>query len=115
MQIREQFPETVLVFVTPPTAEELRNRLFGRKTESEEKAMKRLRRAAAEVHSIGEYPYLIINDDVEACAESLHSVISGSWTPEAPDGDHRGGEIITDQAQKEAFAAAFSAGLEKIL
>lgn len=115
MQIREKFPETMLIFVTPPTAVELRNRLFGRQTESKEKALKRLRRAAAEVHSIGEYPYLIINDDVEACAESLHSVISGAWTPGAPDGDHTGGEIITDQAEKEAFAASFSEGLEKIL
>lgn len=115
MQIREKYPEAVLTFVTPPTAEELKNRLFGRKTESVEKAMGRLRRAAEEVVSIPEYPYLIINTDVDACAQSLQSVISGAWTPEAPDGPHIGGEIITDPAEKEAFARSFRAQLEKIL
>lgn len=115
MQIRDQFPDAILIFVTPPTAQELKNRLFGRQTEEQEKAMKRLRRAAEEVHSIPEYPYLIINTDVDACAESLQSVISGAWTPESPDGDHIGGEIITDPAKKEEFARTFSAQLQEIL
>jgi guanylate kinase len=115
MQIREKFPDAIMVFVAPPSAEELKKRLFGRDTESAEKAMKRLRRAAVEVESIPEYPYLVMNTDVDACAQSLQSVISGAWTPGAPDGDHTGGEIITDQAEKEAFAASFSSELEKIL
>lgn len=115
MQIRDKFPEAVLIFVTPPTAEELKNRLLGRRTESEEKAMKRLRRAAEEVHSIPAYPYLVINADVDACARSLQSVISGAWTPGSPDGPHTGGEIITDPAEKEAFAKTFSTQLQEIL
>lgn len=116
MQIRDQFPEAVLIFVTPPTAEELKNRLFGRKTESEEKAMKRLGRAAEEVHSIPQYPYLLINEDVDACAQSLHSIISGVWTPGSPDDAHAGGGmIITDPAEKEAFAKTFSTQLQEIL
>lgn len=115
MQIREQFPDSILIFVTPPTAQELKNRLFGRKTESMEKAMTRLRRAAEEVYSIPEYPYLIINTDVDACAESLQAVISGTWTPQAPDGEHIGGEIITDMAEKEAFAGKFGKELKEIL
>lgn len=115
MQIREKFPDAVLIFVTPPTAEELKKRLFGRNTESTEKAMKRLRRAAEEVHSIPQYPYLIINADVDACAQSLQSVISGAWTPGKPDGPHIGGEIITDEAEKKAFAVEFAAQLDVIL
>ena len=115
MQIREKYPDAILAFVTPPTAQELKNRLFGRKTESEEKAMGRLRRAAEEAFSIPEYPYLIINEDVDACAQSLQSVISGAWTPQEPDGPHIGGEIITDPAEKEAFARTFSAQLKEII
>ena len=115
MQIRDKFPDAVLIFVTPPTAEELKNRRFGRKTEPMEKAMKRLRRAAEEVHSIPEYPYLIINTDVDACAQSLQSVISGSWTPERPDGPHVGGEIITGGTEKKDFAETFAAQLKEIL
>lgn len=115
MQIRDQFPEAVLIFVTPPTAEELKNRLFGRKTESEEKAMKRLRRAAEEVHSIPRYPYLLINEDVDDCAQSLQAIISGEWTAGSSGCQPAGGRIITDPAEKEAFAETFSAQLQEIL
>lgn len=115
MQIRDQFPEAILIFVTPPTAQELKNRLFGRNTEAKEKAMKRLRRAQEEVNRIPEYPYLIINGDVDACARSLQAVISGSWKPESPDSRRAGGEIITDAAEKEAFACRFSEELQQIL
>ena len=115
MQIRERFPEAVLIFVTPPSAAELKNRLTGRKTETMEKAMKRLRRAVEEVGFIPEYPYLIMNTDVDACAESLHAVISGTWTPQNPDGAHPGGEIITDAAEKETFARVFGAQLAELV
>lgn len=115
MQIREKFPDAIMVFVAPRSAEELKKRLFGRDTESAEKAMKRLRRAAVEVESIPEYPYLVMNTDVDACAQSLHSIISGAWTPENPDSAHVGGEIITEASEKEAFAADFAAQLKDLL
>lgn len=115
MQIREKFPDAIMVFVAPPSAEELKKRLFGRDTESAEKAMKRLRRAAVEVESIPEYPYLVMNTDVDACAQSLHSIISGAWTPRNPDSAHVGGEIITEASEKEAFAADFAAQLKDLL
>ena len=115
MQIREKFPDAIMVFVAPPSAEELKKRLFGRDTESAEKAMKRLRRAAVEVESIPEYPYLVMNTDVDACAQSLHSIIIGAWTPRNPDSAHVGGEIITEASEKEAFAADFAAQLKDLL
>lgn len=115
MQIREKFPDAIMVFVAPRSAEELKKRLFGRDTESAEKAMKRLRRAAVEVESIPEYPYLVMNTDVDACAQSLHSIISGAWTPRNPDSAHVGGEIITEASEKEAFAADFAAQLKDLL
>ena len=73
--IKKKFPDTVLIFVTPPTAEELRNRLVGRGTETEEKIAGRLARAAEEALSMPLYDYVLINDDLEQSAAELHAII----------------------------------------
>ena len=113
MQIREKFPEAVLIFVTPPTAAELLRRLRGRGTAPEEKIMKRLNRALVEVDLIPEYPYLVLNGEVDPCAESLHNIIehgTGDSVSAAA-----GGEIITDLAEKKAFAERFKKELTELL
>ena len=73
--IKKKFPDTVLIFVTPPTAEELRNRLVGRGTETDEKIAGRLARAAEEALSMPLYDYVLINDDLEQSAAELHAII----------------------------------------
>ena len=73
--IKKKFPDTVLIFVTPPTAHELRNRLVGRGTESEEKIAGRLARAAEEAVSMPLYDYVLINDDLEQSVAELHAII----------------------------------------
>jgi guanylate kinase len=73
--IKQKFPDTVLIFVTPPTAEELRNRLVRRGTESEEKIAGRLARAAEEAVSMPLYDYVLINDDLERSVAELHAII----------------------------------------
>ena len=115
MQIREQFPEADLIFVAPPDAKELWNRLSGRATETSAKAMKRLRRAVDEVDSIPEYPWLLINDDIDACAESLHAVINRNEASDQPVRGTAGGEIITDPVQKAAFAKRFGEELRELV
>jgi guanylate kinase len=75
LKIRQQFPDTRLLFVTAPDAETLRNRLIGRGTESEEVVSKRLSRAVEESCGMEEYDYLVINDDLEECTKQLHSII----------------------------------------
>lgn len=75
MQIRERFPDAVLVFLTPPSAEELKRRLIGRNTEGKEKVLGRLRRAVEESEYMGRYDYVLVNDDVDPCAERLHQII----------------------------------------
>jgi guanylate kinase len=75
LKIREQFPDTRLLFVTAPDAETLKNRLIGRGTESEEVVFKRLSRAVEESRGMEEYDYLVINDDLEECTKELHSII----------------------------------------
>ena len=74
-KIREQYSDALLLFVMPPSAAELRRRLVGRGTESEEVIGKRMRRAAGEAEGIEEYEYIVVNDDLETCVRQLHEII----------------------------------------
>lgn len=83
LQIKEKFPETLLLFVTPPSAQVLKDRLAGRGTETEEVINKRMRRAAEESESMSLYDNIIVNDDLEACVKFTHNVIqSAHSTPD---------------------------------
>ena len=75
LKVKEKFPETLLLFVTPPSAGELENRLRGRGTETEEVIRDRLKRASEEAAYMDQYDYLLINDDLEACVEEMHALI----------------------------------------
>lgn len=75
MKVKEKIPEAVLVFVTPPNMEELRNRLIGRKTETMEVIESRLRRASEEAEGIENYDYLLVNDVLDKCVSDLHNLI----------------------------------------
>ena len=75
LQIKERFPQALLLFVTTKDAKTLIDRLKGRGTETEEVILKRLKRAAEESEGIEEYEYLIVNDDLETCIEDMHDII----------------------------------------
>lgn len=75
LKVKEKFPEALLLFVMPPSAKELENRLTGRGTESADVVAKRLRRAVVEAQGIENYDYIVINDDLEVCTQELHSII----------------------------------------
>ena len=75
LKVKEKFPETLVLFVTPPTAKELRNRLVGRGTETMDVIDFRMNRAKEEAEGMDQYDYLIINDTLEECVEQMHSVI----------------------------------------
>ena len=76
-KIREKNPEALLVFVTPPSVEELKSRLIGRGTETMEVIEGRLKRAAEESKGMDQYEYLLINENnkVEECVDRLHQII----------------------------------------
>ena len=80
LKIKEKFPQTVLMFVTPPSAEELKNRLMGRGTEDMETIERRLSRAVEEAEGIEAYDYLVVNDILELCVEEMHQIISNEHT-----------------------------------
>ncbi len=75
LQIKEKFPEALLLFVTPPSAEILKNRLIGRGTEEAPVIQKRLERAREEAEGIEKYDYFVINDELDRCALQMHQII----------------------------------------
>ncbi|MGN0335066.1 MAG: guanylate kinase [Lachnospiraceae bacterium] len=75
LKIKEKFPDTLLLFIAPPSAAVLKERLVGRGTETEEVIQNRLARAAEESQGIENYDYLIVNDDLDECVNEVHRVI----------------------------------------
>ena len=75
LKVKEQFPETLLLFVTPPNAIILKDRLVGRGTETMEVVEQRMRRAAEEAEGILSYDYLLVNDDLQSCVLQMHNII----------------------------------------
>ena len=74
-KVKERFPDTVLLFVSPPSAQELRRRLTDRGTEKPEVIESRLARAVEEAEGIEDYDYFVINDDLNACVEHVHQIV----------------------------------------
>lgn len=75
LQVKKIFPEALLLFVTPPSAEALRDRLLGRGTESEEVVAQRLAISSEESRLMSRYDYLVINDKIEDSVAQVHSII----------------------------------------
>ncbi|MCI8713546.1 MAG: guanylate kinase [Ruminococcus sp.] len=77
LKVKEKFPDTLLLFVTPPSAAELERRLVGRGTETRDVIESRLQRAAEEAEGMSRYDYLVVNDNLDACVEQVHAIICG--------------------------------------
>ncbi len=77
LNVKKMFPDTLLLFVTPPSAEELKKRLVGRGTETMDVIESRMDRACEEAQGMENYDYLIVNDSLERCVEEMHSIIQG--------------------------------------
>ena len=77
-QIREKMPEAVSIFIMPPSFAELKRRLSGRGTESEELIQKRLTSALGDIKRAVEYDDIVVNKDIAAAADDIMSVILSS-------------------------------------
>ena len=75
LKVKKKFPDTLLLFVTPPSAEELRKRLIGRGTETMEVIEQRMQRAIEESDGMESYDYYVINDDLDTCVDEVHRII----------------------------------------
>ena len=75
LKVKKKMPNTLLLFVTPPSAEELKRRLVNRGTESMDVIESRLSRASEEAEGMLEYDYILINDVIEDCVDNMHNII----------------------------------------
>jgi len=76
LKIKEQFPETLLIFVMPPSIRMLEQRLRRRGTEADEVIDARLKRAGEEMRFIKCYDYIVVNDDLDSCTQRIHQIVS---------------------------------------
>ncbi len=76
-QLAAVFPDSMLVFILPPSAEVLIQRLEARKTEDAKSFIRRLRSAKEELKAIDLYPYLVVNHEVEAAVKDVSRIIDG--------------------------------------
>ena len=74
--VRKAMPEAVLIFIAPPSMEELQRRLAGRGDTSEEQMKLRRERAVWEMEQGAKYDYIVVNDQVETCAEEILKIIA---------------------------------------
>lgn len=75
MQVKEQYPDALFIFITPPSASILQERLTSRNTEDEATIQKRLSRAASEIEYMKNYDYILVNDVLDNAVEQLHNII----------------------------------------
>lgn len=73
--VKKQYPDARLIFITTDSVATLRERLTGRGSESAEQVEKRLKRAGEEARLIGNYDYIVINDEINTCIDTVNSVI----------------------------------------
>ena len=74
-QFTRAFPQSVTIFVLPPTTEVLLERLRRRRTESKEQLAKRLQSALQELQAVDQYEYVVVNDDLESAVRRVSAII----------------------------------------
>ena len=74
-QVREAYPEAVLVFIAPPSVEELKARIRGRGTETEEQIEGRIAQAMDDMAQADEFDYLVLNDDLNTAVWKVQQVM----------------------------------------
>ena len=75
MNVKRQYNDAILIFITTKDAQTLKERLVSRGTETEDVIKKRMERAAQESASMDSYEFIVINDDLEACADAVNSIV----------------------------------------
>ena len=76
-QVRRALPESISIFILPPSHPELERRLRGRGTDSEDVIQRRLRDAAADMAHWREFDYVVVNDDFEQAVTGLQAIVAG--------------------------------------
>ena len=75
MSIKAQYPDALLIFISTKDVETLHGRLVNRGSETEDVIKKRMKRAAEESQSMDNYEYVVINDELEECVDTIHYIV----------------------------------------
>src|SRR5690625_1284227 len=75
MQVKENFPEGVFIFLFPPSLDELKNRIVNRGTETNDLVLNRLKEAKKEINLMSEYDYVVVNDNVDHAVSKVKAII----------------------------------------
>lgn len=84
-QVRNEVPDAVLIFLAPPSMDELERRLRGRGTEDDERIARRLETAAWEMTQRDWFDHVVVNDDLERAADEVAAIIEASRTGRSSD------------------------------
>lgn len=76
LKIKNLFPESVCIFILPPSMKELQKRLITRGTEDKEKIFKRFKKAYKEINEMSKYNYVVVNDNINEAALDINSIIT---------------------------------------
>ena len=101
-QIRRAMPESVSIFILPPSRHELERRLRGRGTDSEDVIERRLRDAASDMTHWNEFDFVVVNDDFERALEDLLGVVRGTGAERAAVGRPGLAELVAGLTAGEA-------------
>jgi len=75
MKVKEKFPQGVFIFLSPPSMEELHNRIVGRGTETNDSIVHRMTVAKEEIDMMEHYDYVVVNDEVESACERIEAIV----------------------------------------
>jgi guanylate kinase len=76
LKVKEKHPHGVFIFLMPPTMDELRNRIEGRGTESDEAIRSRMQAAREEISMVESYDYVVVNDRVDSACERIEAILT---------------------------------------
>jgi guanylate kinase len=79
-QVRRVFADALLIFVLPPSAEELARRLTGRASEDPVERRRRLRNAQREIEAAPEFDYVVVNDDLDQAVRAVEGILQAEWS-----------------------------------
>ena len=97
-QVRKMFPGALMIFVLPPSADELARRLTGRASEEDTERRRRLGNARKELEAVSEFEYVVVNDDLEQAYGEIEAVVRAEWSraERTPDLAERVGRMISE-------------------
>ncbi|UOQ85522.1 guanylate kinase [Gracilibacillus salinarum] len=75
LQVKENFPQGVFIFLIPPSLEELKNRIIDRGTETEDLIINRLKEASNEIEMMDKYDYVVVNDNVDEAVNKVQAIV----------------------------------------